>query len=192
MPPKEKLTQEEITAAAFELLRRGGIEGINARALAKELNCSTMPLFRHFETMEQIRLVAVKQAEEVYKSYIERGLRDYIPAFKGSGLAYIRFAKEEPQLFRLFFMTPVGSVSGISPVDPMHDLVACAAQNSAGTSWEGAERILQEMWLFIHGIATTYVTGTADFSEETIGEMMTDVFLGLKMRLAKRGEDNNE
>ena len=188
MPPKEKLTQEEIAAAAFALLRSEGIEGINARALAKELNCSTMPLFRHFERMEQIRIAAVKRAESVYKSYIEQGMKDYTPAFKGAGLAYIRFAKEEPQLFRLFFMTPIGTIAGISPVDPTREVVIHAAQNSAGTSFTGAEQLLMEMWLFVHGIATSLVTGTADFSEETISQMMSDVFMGLKQQYGKKGE----
>lgn len=187
MPPKEKLTEEAIVDAAFELLRREGIEGINARALAKALNCSTMPLFRHFEGMEQIRLAAIRRAEAVYQSYIEQGLKEPVP-FKGVGLAYIRFAKEEPQLFRLFFMTPIGSVSGISPEDPMRGSVIGAAQSSAGASFEGAEQLLTEMWLFVHGVATTLVTGTADFSEETVSRMMTDVFTGLKQRYGKQGE----
>ena len=186
MPPKEKLTKNQIEEAAFEALRAGGIEQINARTLAKTLGCSTMPLFRHFEGMDQIRLAAVRRAEAMYQSYIEQGLTEPLP-FKGVGLAYIRFAKEEPQLFRLFFMTPIGTVPGISPEDPMKGLVTGAAQNSADTSREGAERILREMWLFIHGIATTYVTGTADFSEEAINEMMTDVFAGLKNRLSEQG-----
>ncbi len=187
MPPKEKLTQEDIVTAAFELLRREGIEAINARALAKELNCSTMPLFRHFEGMEQIRIAAVGQAEKVYESYIVQGLKEYTPAFKGAGLAYIRFAREEPQLFRLFFMTPIGTVAGISPVDPTRAVVINAAQNSAGVSFAGAEQILTEMWLFVHGVATTLVTGTADFSEEDVSRMMSDVFLGLKQKIAEQG-----
>ncbi len=188
MPPKERLTEEDIISAAFELLRREGIEAINARALAKELNCSTMPLFRHFEGMEQIRVAAVKRAEEMYTGYIEQGLKEHTPAFKGAGLSYIRFAKEEPQLFRLFFMTPIGTVSGISPVDPTREVVIHAARNSAGTSFEEAEQILMEMWLFVHGVATTLVTGTADFSEEDISQMMTDVFMGLKQRHGEQGE----
>ena len=51
MPPKVKITKEEITAAALELLRQRGMEAINARAVAKELGCSTQPIFSNYSTM---------------------------------------------------------------------------------------------------------------------------------------------
>ena len=187
MPPKEKLTKEEIELAAFELLREKGIGQINARCLARRLSCSTMPLFRHFEGMEEIRLAAVRRAEECYQSYIRQGLSEPVP-FKGAGKAYIRFAKEEPRLFELFFMTPPGTVPGISPVDPMKGVVVHTVQNQTGFSVDRAEQILQEMWLFVHGIATAVVTKTLDASEECISQMMTDVFQGLKSRAEQKGE----
>ena len=179
MPPKEKLTKDTIVACAFARLRREGYQSLNARALASELGCSTMPLFHHFDSMEEIRSAAVKQAKELYTQYIERGLSEPIP-FKGSGKAYIQFAREEPKLFELFFMMPEGTVPELAAGDPTHDTVAMFAQKASGASTDRSEEIYREMWIFVHGIATLTVTGTVSFTDEEISKMVSDVFTGLK------------
>ncbi|MBE6546733.1 MAG: TetR/AcrR family transcriptional regulator [Ruminococcaceae bacterium] len=189
MPPKEKLTKEEIVRCAFTLLRESGYDSLNARTLAKRLGCSTMPLFRHFSGMKEIREVAVARAIERYSDYIRQGLAEPIP-FKGVGRAYIRFAKDEPQLFRLFFMTPPGTVEGIPTVDPMLAQVLPAVQRAMGSSTETPEKMLYAMWIFVHGIASMIVTGMIEYDEETIGAMSSEVFAGLKEQWSKKEEKN--
>ena len=39
MPPKAKITEDQIVAAALEIARETGAENINARTVAKKLNC---------------------------------------------------------------------------------------------------------------------------------------------------------
>ena len=181
MPPKKKLTKEAIIDCAFARLRREGYESLNARALATELGCSTMPLFHHFGSMEEIRSAAVERAIALYSGYIHQGLAEPIP-FKGVGKAYIRFAREEPQLFRLLFMMPDGAIPELKTGDPNYSAVAVSAQISLGSTAEQAERIYREMWIFVHGIATLAVTGTTSFTDEEISTMASDVFAGLKLR----------
>ena len=43
MPPKVKVTKEEIILCALELVRKKGAEGLNARELAAEMGFSTQP-----------------------------------------------------------------------------------------------------------------------------------------------------
>ena len=45
MPPKIKVTKEDIIRTSVELVRRSGEQAINARTLAALLNCSTQPIF---------------------------------------------------------------------------------------------------------------------------------------------------
>lgn len=179
MPPKEKLGKEEIVAGAFELLRQNGIEGLNARGLAAYLGCSTMPLFRQFGSMEEIRVAAIERAIDCYNGYIRKGLEEPLP-FKGVGKAYIRFAKEEPRLFELFFMSPKGKYHELPEADPNYETVASTASKAVGGTCADGERIYREMWIFVHGIATLVVLGTMEFEEEEIGEMLSDVFGGLR------------
>ncbi|MGE7690706.1 hypothetical protein ACQKMI_16025 [Lysinibacillus sp. NPDC097214] len=46
MAPKERFKEEILLDCAFEMVRKSGIDSVNARDLAKELGCSTKPIFR--------------------------------------------------------------------------------------------------------------------------------------------------
>lgn len=105
MPPKTSVTREKIVEAAVDFVRKNGADQLNARALAKALSCSTQPLFYQFESMQEIRQAVIVRAKEIYVCFLQREMqRTDEPAYKLSGLGYIRFAKEEKELFKLLFM----------------------------------------------------------------------------------------
>ena len=52
MPPTVRFTRDAVLHAACQLMRREGMEALNARAIAKELGGSTQPIFRLFTNME--------------------------------------------------------------------------------------------------------------------------------------------
>ena len=54
MPPKVKITKEDIIRTAVDLVRQRGIDAINARAIATALSCSTQPIFSNFATMDEL------------------------------------------------------------------------------------------------------------------------------------------
>lgn len=188
MPPKEKLMKQDIVSGAVELIRRKGIKALNARALAEELDCSTMPLFRNFQGMEEIRRAAMERIGEIYSAYIQRGAEQELP-FKAMGMEYIRFAKEEPNFFRLMFMTDPRSLETPPLEDPTHHQVVDIASHASGLDPEKVGRLYQEMWVFVHGIATLIITGVMEFREDEISTMLSDVFLGVKWKLNQSKEE---
>ena len=102
MPPKIRITKEEIVKAAFEIVREKGALAVNARTVASVLNCSTQPVFSNFATMDELRLAVVEKADQLCQEYVRQETeRGQYPAYKASGMAYIRFAKEEKELFKL-------------------------------------------------------------------------------------------
>ena len=111
MPPKVKFQKEEIVNAALSVARRSGMDAVTAREVAKELNVSVGPIFTWFETMEQLKAEVFGRAKEIYRAYIERGLAGSIP-FLEVWRQYLRFAREEPQLYRLLFLTRPDNVNG--------------------------------------------------------------------------------
>ena len=50
MPPKVKITKEDIANAALEIVRENGVSALNARAVALKLNSSTQPIFSNYDT----------------------------------------------------------------------------------------------------------------------------------------------
>ena len=55
MPPKVKITKNDIIKTALELVRESGAQSLNARAVAGKLACSTQPVFSNFATMEELQ-----------------------------------------------------------------------------------------------------------------------------------------
>ena len=51
MAAVKKINKEGILEAAYNLARREGIAAITARKLAKEISCSTQPIYENFVDM---------------------------------------------------------------------------------------------------------------------------------------------
>ena len=104
MPPKIRYDREAVLQAAYRIARSQGAEAVNARAIARELGCSTQPIFRAFSGMEELRQELLGLARACYNSYMARSATLADKPYKGTGMAYILFAREEPHLFRMLFM----------------------------------------------------------------------------------------
>ena len=100
MPPKAKFTKEQVVQAAMALIREGS--PVTARELGAKLGSSARPIFTLFESMEEVVQETRRAVRDLYNGYIDEGLKEPI-AFKGVGRAYIRFAVEQPQFFRMLF-----------------------------------------------------------------------------------------
>lgn len=176
-----KITEEAILTAALDLARDRGLEGLNARGLARALGCSTQPIFKNFSSMEALRQAVLERALETYHRFMEGTIAaSEAPPYKAMGLAYIDFARAEPSLFRLLFMRRRNGEEGPEAADwPAHTARAGA---SAGLQGPEAERFHLEMWAFVHGIAVMFATGYLDLDRDLVSRMLTDAFLGVKAR----------
>ena len=181
MPPKVKVTRENILSACVDIIRESGFSAVNARALAQRLGCSTQPIFSNYESMEALKKDALAYAEQVYQNYLLCDMQSgEFPPYKASGMAYIRFAREEKELFRLLFMRDRtgesiqegGEIAGIVEL----------LQKSTGLSRERAYLFHIEMWIYVHGIATMCATSYLDWDREMISLMLTDAYKGLSLR----------
>ena len=182
MPPKAKFTREEIIRAALEIARAQGIEAVTARELGKALGSSARPIFTVFQSMDEVLNEVQKGAREIYRQYVEQGLSE-TPAFRGVGMAYIRFAIEEEQLFRLLFMSeqrPVDSIEQVLMlIDESYEAILRSVEEPYHLKREDAKRVYQHLWIYSHGIATLCATGMYDFPPEEIEKQLAEIFIGL-------------
>ena len=177
MPPKVKITKDEIVSTAVDLVRKG--EPINARTLAAILNCSTQPIFSNFATMEELRQAVAQKAEALYLEYMQQETESgAYPAYKASGMAYIRFAKEEKELFKLLFMCDRTNAN--DEESPLFQMMEGLVQESTGLESLEARLFHLEMWAFVHGIATMFATSYLDLPQELVSKMTSDCFQGLR------------
>jgi AcrR family transcriptional regulator len=185
MPPKIKVTREEILAAAVELVRKNGAQALNARTVAAELGCSTQPIFSNFAAMEELRLAVTERADALCGEYIRREIESgRYPAYKASGMAYIRFAKEEKELFRLLYMRDRTGETFPQPME-LADQMESLVQSNTGLQGDQTKLFHLEMWAYVHGIATMLATGFMTLEWELISRMLSDAYQGLRKHYEK-------
>lgn len=174
MAPKNKFTREEMVEGAVRVVRAKGINALTAKALADELGVSTQPVFTCFHTIDEAKREVCFAAGRLYDSYVTEGLHMQIPFF-GFGMQYIRFAKEEPELYRLLFLMPHedGKSSVMAILQHSQDLVRESLQETYHIDAQAADRYFRDMWLVVHSLATLVVTGGCSYSEQEMGEILT-------------------
>ncbi len=180
MPPKVKIEKDEIVNAAVDIVRKHGASAINARTIASLLNCSTQPVFSNFATMDDLRLAVVQKADALCQEYMLREVaRGEYPAYKANGMAYIRFAKEEKELFKLLYMRDRSSEATPETTEQTDNMESIVHHNT-GLSGNDAKLFHLEMWAYVHGIATMFATGFLGLDWELVSSMLTDSYQGLR------------
>ena len=185
MAPKNKITRDGITEAALRLVEEHGKDELNARSLAKALGISTQPIFSNFESMNDVKKEVASRATAIYLDYIrETAESGRYPQYKASGMAYIRFAKEKRELFKLIFMDNAGKHD-----ESAYDEIIDAMARNIGISRGDALEMHLRMWTFVHGIATMAATDYLVLDDEYTSQMITDIYKGLVFKY--KGESNN-
>ena len=188
MPPKVKINKDAIVRAAVELVREQGESALNARNLALRLKCSTQPIFSNFASMRDLRDAVIAEAYAMYLRYMEREIRSgAYPAYKASGMAYIRFAAEEKALFQLLYMRD-RTDEAINDENEESNTIIAMVRKGTGLSEEEAKLFHLEMWATVHGIAAMIATGYLSLDMDLVSRMLTDNYQGLKKHYGERGE----
>ena len=179
MPPKVRIKKEDIINATVELVRQNGANAINARTIAKHLSCSTQPIFSNFSSIEELKCEVIKRVELLSEEYIKRECESgAFPKYKSSGMAYIRFAKEEKELFKLLYMRDRSSEEETQ--NAQFTNMQSIVHSNTGLSYDLSQVFHLEMWAFVHGIATMHATGFLELDWDIISNMLSDSYLGLK------------
>ena len=174
MAPKNKFTREEMVNAALRVVRIKGMDALTAKALAEELGTSTQPVFTCFNTMDTVKKEVRAAAERVYDGYAAEGLRQEIP-FLGFGTQYIRFAREEPELYRLLFLatTADGNSGALEAMKHSQAIIRPSLEQIYQISAEDADRYFRDLWLVVHSLAALIVTGGCPYSDAEISQILT-------------------
>ena len=174
MAPKNKFTRKEMVAAAVRVVQKRGAAALTAKSLAEELGTSTQPVFTCFGTMEALKAEVYVAAERLFDEYLTKGLKEKI-SFLGFGSQYIRFARKEPELYRLLFlMRPDDVGSGaFAAMRHMQELVRPSLVEIYHISAQEADRYFRDLWLVVHSLATLIVTGDCPYSNREIGQILT-------------------
>lgn len=191
MPPKIRITKQEIVDTALNLVRKDGEQAINARSIAGALGCSTQPVFSNFVTMEALRKAVKEAANVLYQSYLRTDMASgRFPPYKASGMAYIRFAREERELFKLLFMCDRSGEEVEEDPESLRPILEIIQKN-LGLQEKEAFLFHMEMWIYVHGIATMIATSYLNWDEDMVSKMLTDAYTGMKYRYMEGVENDS-
>ena len=186
MPPKIKISEEEIIEVAIQMVRVSGIEKLNARDLAKKLNCSVHPIFRTFQSMDGLKTAVYKKAEAIYNECMLCNQSHSDDGFLNIGLNYIDFAKNEKNLFKLLFMTDAFREQSIMDIvgntQGDDEIIQMLCQRT-GLREASAKELYGGIWITTHGIASMFATNNCRFSDEENRRLLNNSFLGLLLKL---------
>lgn len=179
MPPKTRVTESMIVGAAVEVVRRRGYENINARTVSEQLRCSTQPVMYHFSTIDNLKRAAYRHADQLHTQYLLNTPPGEDPV-AGIGLNYIRFAVEEPQLFRFLFQSGYAEENSLLEMVDSEELLPVLAviREETGLSPGQTKDIFITVALFVHGYASIIANNHLEFDEKLIAAHLERVWNG--------------
>lgn len=157
MPPTVRFTRDAVLHAACQLMRREGMEALNARAIAKELGGSTQPIFRLFTNMEDLHRELILYVARQFQAHAEADMAQSDSPYIQLCTTYLLYGRDEPELFKLLFMRDRVSEGQYSD-QTNFDLVFNIIKKEAPLDDETAMRFFERTWLFIHGLAVCIAT----------------------------------
>lgn len=180
MPPKVKITKDMVIDAAFEIARQTGAETINARTVAKKLNCSTQPVMYHFATIAHLKKAVYAKADCYHTEYLMNVESPGMGIMLGIGLNYIRFAMEEPHLFRFLFQSNYFTGTTLLQMIDTEELapILLAMQGAIKKDMAQVREIFLTIFLFAHGYASIIANNSLEYDEELIKAHMQHAYHG--------------
>ena len=179
MPKKTTTTKEAIVEGAFQLVREKGHEFLTARNLAAFLGCSTQPVMYQFPSLELLKEQAYQRADAFHTAYLLEG-EDLLEI----GLRYIRFAQDEPRLFRFLFQT--NRFSGLSLEDlirsPETAGIMAVLGSEGGMDPEAAAAFFEPLAAVVHGYASLIANNAMKYDPDAVRNALTAIAEGLLKR----------
>lgn len=162
---------------AFQLIREKGHEFLTARNLAAFLGCSTQPIMYQFPNLDTLRGLAYQRADAFHSEYILAG-GDFLEI----GMRYIRFAEEEPHLFRFLFQS--GRFSGLRLEDLIKapeaaDLLTVVSAEE-GLTMENAALYFEPLAALVHGYASLIANNGMKYDPDAIRQSLIMIEAGME------------
>lgn len=183
MPPKQRITREMILETSFAMFCREGMEVVNARSVAKALNCSTQPIFSYFAGMDDLKTSLEQKARELFEAQIAEAIKSEQPLFNGC-MAYYRFAMNQPNLFRqMFLLKRAKQPESLAAINAaLREKVVMPLAQKQNEDPEIVEARCVRLWVYTHGMASLAAMGLLNPGDDEVETMLREpeAFYNLK------------
>ncbi|MGI9286494.1 MAG: TetR/AcrR family transcriptional regulator [Pseudomonadales bacterium] len=160
--------RHELLAAAKRDLREKGKENLSLRALAREIGVSQTAPYRHFGDKPALLAALAAQGFTELTACTQQALKaaghDPEAMLIGAGQTYVRYARDNPELFKLMFGPRPEPQEGLEELGDARDQ---AFANISMIMRRGIEqqvfvqedpvRLARAAWAMVHGLATLII-----------------------------------
>lgn len=172
MPAKKQITRDRILNAALKILRQRGYEAVNIKGLAKELKCSTQPVYLSFTGMDELRDALIPLAAKKFEDYMKRDSKNGV--IRLYDISYVHFAKKEPKLFYFLFMRANAFAEIKRILLPIIEQSITEFMERYGLSHQEADYLHDHLWMHTHGIASMIATDFCDWDMGKVEQMLAE------------------
>lgn len=172
--PKQKITEEMVVQAAFDIAREHGVEQVLVKNIALRLGCSVQPIYSYCESMDGLRQKLVERTGQFLGAYLAHRADPQNP-FRGVGLAHLSFAREEPRLFKLYFLRKRSDLHSMAELYARECSPQVAEQLSKamGITPERARQLHTSMMLHNVGICAIMAMSECDIPIEQLEHQLS-------------------
>jgi AcrR family transcriptional regulator len=160
----------EILGAAGALLAETGDEGaVSIRAVADRVGVTPPSIYLHFPDKEALWTAVCVEAFaefDIRLASAAAGTDDPLEAVAAQGRAYVEFALERPEHYRLMFMRrpethlegpTAGELVAVAGLGRVIESVTAAQTAGRLAPQEDPARVALVMWIAVHGVASLFI-----------------------------------
>ena len=180
-------TRQAILDAARELVSERGPYGLSLREVARRIDYSPAGLYEYFDSKDELLAAVLEEGFARFGGYLMGVPQDLPPRryLLELGMAYLRFARENPQHFMLIFNSP-----GVCDAPSTEELVLhatfdalvsavrrCVQAGDFPAAYPEQDLVFLA-WSLVHGMATLQLTQLEkiDYPWEAAAERMLDAW----------------
>lgn len=181
MPRKEKYIKSDLLKLGVKFVKKHGIEKLNARDLAKFIGCSTQPIFRNYNGLNEYKLDLKTEMHNDYEKFIEKYV-DKDNYLLTISYAYALYAKDESNLFRALFITDLAGTRTIEEVvnSSWNRETIEMTKEKFNLSMDNAEKLYRDVRFYTHGIACQLCCKSIKLSNDELYNLIENIIQELK------------
>lgn len=190
MPPKQSYSKEMILQAADKIMRRDGFETVNARSLAKELGCSTQPIYSWFNKMEELKTEMYTTVTNQFMATVNMK-KDDDDFLNYATRVFIMTAKNDSHLFRFIYNShnfDGKSLDELLSEYETNQLICERLTKDYSLSEKQGRTAFYKIWFFIYGISTMLASNKLNISDTEVFELVQGTVADILKNTRNEGE----
>jgi AcrR family transcriptional regulator len=180
-PARTSETEAAILEAARDLLAEGGLEALSMRAVAARVGLSATAIYNYYENKGDLVRRVVHTGFERFAGYLRAAVAE-LPLgsrerLRAVGKAYLRFALENREYFRVIFAAH-GKVGDFEELPdgggyPLFRQTVVEAMEAGTIRQADPDLVVLYLWTHVHGLVTLLLAFDPDARCEHTGEPLT-------------------